>query len=566
MGCKHIKVATISIYAVNISYAIISAWIFILTEDKLNTIIKKITTLLIIMIMAVGILGCEIIENGKNDDDITVPERVVSFSLWDTQISTKADMQMYASAIKEMGYDAIDITFRWTNIEYKKDFYDFKYVNDMLDIVKEHDLLISVSLMYWSVGLSWRNDIEWQRTIQGNIYEYSDRGASPSFSDEATVNKMMDVFEAFVENVINRYGKRVFRIHARTSQYGELEFFCGLPEGMLDYGEPAIAAFKSYIRNKYLDFSVLAQRVEMPQGVLNFNQLESLSSSQLTELLYYDWQIFRQNEVIKLAQRFQNILKGIDENVPFAIQVGCFFDANASDKRGLFDPYLASKVADIIHTDDGPNFPHDFSLDYIDVSDNVALASEIDGFWHPVIQDMVSAGDKSLAPYVRQARMSGEAGIKYLNTANWGINSIREFKDALSQYPVVFLNAIKRQPRDESIAILINTCDFIYKKRAMTDMLQNTYNHLSGGNKKVRFVTDTQLVENPHLLNEITTLYIGNTFGQYHITDGLAVLLKDADISIKSQQSPNNIVLKDNYGIVLDSTISNIIKSKISTI
>ena len=529
----------------------------------MSKLFAKIFTVLLCVMMMTSFFSCTQDDNEIDDPNpIVHPDKMVNFSLWDWQVSTSGDAKRLAQEIKAMGFTGVDFTFRWSSLEYEKDNYYFSYIDSMLDEFKKEDLLISTSLMFWSINIPWMDDIEWQKTSGGQIYEFTGRGASPSFSHQPTVDKMVNSFKAFSSHVIDRYGDRVTRIHARTSQYGELEYFCG-SDFMLDYGAPAISAFKEYLQLQHGTVNSLLQSTAVTESFTAWEDLNAFTPHRLSELFYYDWQMFRQREALSLSKLFQNALKEIDENIPFALQVGCVWDASASNMRGVFDPYLASKACDILHTDDGPGFPHDFSMDLINVTDEVEYASEIDGFWHPTIQTLVKSGDTSLSPYVRQARMMGEAGIKYLNTANWSYTEIKTYQTQLSNYPTAFTGATVRSPREENIAILINTADFIYKQRNMADMLLSTYNSLSAGNtKKVRFVTDTQLIENPQLLNEIQTLYLGSTYGEYCIRKELVSLLLSSQTKLSAMDNSSNILFKDEYRIFLSAQLSNGLKAK----
>ncbi len=494
---------------------------------------------------------------GNNGDDtggkeIVFPEKHVNFSFWDWQVATPSDARRLASLVKEMGYTGVDFTFRWTSIEYDKDEYYFDYVDDILDEFDKKDLFISTSLMFWSINIPWHEEIEWQKLSDGTIYDFSGRGASPSFSHAPTVEKMLNAFKAFATHINTRYEGRVTRIHARTSQYGELEYFCG--SGMLDYGQPAMDAFVEYLKDGYGTVSALLEKTKVSKSFTSWETLSEAEPQELSELFYFDWQMFRQREALNLSALFDDALEEINPDIPFALQVGSLWDAAAATLRGVFDPYLASKACDILHTDDGPGFPHAFSIDLTSVTGGVEYASEIDGFWHPTIQALVNQGDKSLSPYVTQAREMGRSGIKYLNTANWSLKEMQDYQTPLTSYVSQFLLAEERSPHDASIAILINTVDFIYKARAMDALLLQTYNSLSeNGTKKVRFVTDTQLIENPQLLNGIQKLYIGTTYGEYCMREELITTLLASDTQLISNESTAGIAFKNEYRINCDA-------------
>ncbi len=530
--------------------------------------VKKLCCFLLAMIMCVIYAGCgdnseKPKESPSTEKEINMPDKFVTFSLWDWMISTSGDAAAMIKVIKNMGYNAVDFTFRWQTLEYTKGEYSFRYIDSIMDEIIKADMYISTSLMYWTIGIPWADEIELQKTSDGNVYEFSGRGASPSFSDEETVNVMVNAFKAFASHISDKYGDKVFRIHARTSQYGELEYFCDVGDGkILDYGEPAINAFKKYLKNKF----VTPEAIDAAYGtnVSDWDSLDEIEPKQLSDMFYFDWQTFRQREVLNLSSKFDKALEKINPDIPFALQVGCYWDAAATYARGLIDPYLASKVCDIIHTDDGPNFPHNFSIDYVSVSDKVEYASEIDGYSHPTIQQMIALGDKSLSPYIVQAEKMGEAGIKYLNTANWSYSQVLEYEDTLAQYPIAFYNATPRADYDPEKVILINTADILYKKTIMTTFLMEDYNLLSGSNgRKVRFVTDTQLLENPELLAGITDIYLGKTTGNCYMRQDFVNLLKTSSVKIHTYEKKEKVTFLNEYGKNISSEDSAALKNKI---
>ena len=487
-------------------------------------------------------------ENEQEEEtEIIQPERSVNFSFWDWQVGTAGDAESLAETIKELGFTGVDFTFRWTSLEYTKGTYSFRYIDTILDKFAEQDLFVSTSLMFWSIGLPWWEDLEWQQMPDGTIYEFSGRGASPSFEDEETVKKMEDAYRAFTSHIYERYGERLIRMHARTSQYGELEYFCSAGE-MLDYGEPAVEAFRTFLKEKYKTPEGLIKASGNALRFTSLDELDGMSGKNLSDAFYYDWQVYRQQACLELTSSFRDIQHETAPGVPFALQVGSIWDAAATNLRGVFDPWLASKSCDILHTDDGPGYPHDFSIDYTDVNPDVELASEIDGRWHPTIEALVQKGDKSLSPYITQATRMGKKGIKYLNTANWNSGDIDEFADALSQYPEVFLNAELREAADPEIAILINTADVVYKMKAADQLYGAPFTRLSSnGDKQVRFVTDTQLLEHPELLDEIKVLYLGNAYGGYYMTEALGKLLKSSDVMLYTEEDPSTLTLRNEY-------------------
>ena len=516
---------------------------------------------LAVMLCLLGLCGCLwSCQDEKPGGEITPPEieqpaQSVNFSFWDWQIGTAGDAENLFKKAKKLGFTGIDLTFRWTNLEYERGEYDFRYIDALLDEIVNQDMFLSTSLMFWSINLPWQGEIEWQKMENGTVYEFSGRGACPSFSDADTVKAMTDAYAAFTKHVYERYGERVLRMHARTSQYGELEYFCDA-DSMLDYGAPAVSAFRAYLKREHPTAADLKAAAGGARDFASADELDAIGGKELSTLFYFDWQVFRQEECLKLASALRGVQKVNAPGVPFGLQVGSIWDAAATTKRGVFDPWLASLACDILHTDDGPGYPHDFSMDYIDVNPAVELASEIDGRWHPAIQALVQKGDYSLAPYLTQAARMGAKGIKYLNTANWNSGDFEDFETALAGYAPTFLEAERRSARDETKAVLINIPDLLYKQRAATDLYQTIFNKLAeDGKKQVRFVTDSQLLAHPELLDGIETLYVGQLSGELCLRREIAALFVEKNVTLHADAGAA-VTVKNEYRVPLAASLA----------
>ena len=129
---------------------------------------KKVAAVFLVLLMALGLPACgtpaseSSEEENSSNPEVTMPEQFVTFSFWDWQIGTAGDAANLAKQIKAMGYNGADITFRWTRLEYTRGDYGFRYIDAILDAFAEEDLFLSTSLMFWSIGLPWAEEIEWQ--------------------------------------------------------------------------------------------------------------------------------------------------------------------------------------------------------------------------------------------------------------------------------------------------------------------------------------------------------------------------------------------------------------------
>ena len=134
-------------------------------------------------------------------------------------------------------------------------------------------------------------------------------------------------------------------------------------------------------------------------------------------------------------------------------------------------------------------------------------------------------------------------------------------RNLLKEYSELFFNTSKREyvgdvnPAHAKTAILINTADLIYKKQSAeaSYMLGDFYNLVTeNGKYKMQFLTDTQLLENPQLLDEYTTLYLGGLFNnEYYMRTALVDLLKSKQTTLKPYTNAATFTLKNEYGIVI---------------
>ena len=500
-------------------------------------------------------------DNSFIDEEATIEmralknEKETNFTLWSWQITSPELAQEYATLIKGSNFDGIDFSVLWKDFEPKQNNFDWEYLDSILDVFVKNDLNLSLNIILWTTGLEWKDTLDFQQTLSKTVYIYDEQhGPSICLNSEKNLKIIENSIQAFASHCNEKYQQYITRWHIRTSCYGELEYS---PVTELDYSTFAMEAFYNYLFEKYEDVSVFNKNYGFTLN--SWDELKNIEYSTISETCNYDWKLFKQQTIINLANLSGNIFKIANSKIPVAIQVGSFWDTKAAVFRGIFDPYTISKEsgADIIQIADAPDWPHDFSIDMVTSTTGKFIAMELDGAWQ---------GEEVFTNYLKQASLAGESGVKYLSTANWEKSQIEKYSTTyLSHYKSLFTINTPRQEADVTEVILVNTLDFIMKQPPMDlyELYKRAYKVMTGDkNRKVRFLTDTQIIENPNLLNDIKELHFGTLDSINYMYDELGILLANSDcrlIDDKSEQ-PNFL---NQFQKPLDDSIQTILRTKI---
>ncbi|MHB9032990.1 MAG: beta-galactosidase [Anaerolineae bacterium] len=434
----------------------------------------------------------------------TSPEnRFLYLSVWSFQLSNPGDMVYYARQAKKIGFDGIGLIVTWDKIETQKDIFNWDWLDECLDIIAAEDLKLSLGLMFWTSGLPWNKELCLQQTADGSTFVYDNlRGPLVCLNDPATLGQVQDALRAWTSHTMNKYGDRVVKYSAHFSVFGEVEYS---PAGVaIDYSPSELAAFRTYMHAR--DGGLAGINRDYGLELATWDEFDQLPVPGLLEISDYDWLQFRQQTLVNLNQMVAETIHQEAPDKLVAMQVGSVWDQAAATQRSVFDPYLISRAVDVLHIDDAPGWPHDFSNDLTEsLIPGRLLAQELDGAQHTqAIPDL----------YLRQARMTGDSGVTIMNTANWSWQALIEWRDKLfSQYVPLFKHGQVRPLAPQNRAVFYNTADFISRqpRSPQTSVLEGVYRKLSvDGAQRLRFVSDSMLLENPALLDELTEgLYLG---------------------------------------------------------
>jgi hypothetical protein len=475
--------------------------------------------------------------------------------LWSWQISSPELAQEYTTLIKESDFDGIDFCVLWNDFEPEQNNFKWDYLDSILDVFIKNDMNLSLSIMFWTGDLAWKDSLDFQETINGTTYIYDEqRGPSICLSSQKNIKIIENTIQAFASHCNEKYKQYITRWHIRTSGYGVLEY---TPVIDLDYSKPSMEAFYNYLFEKYEDVFVFNS--DYGFDLASWDEKKEIDYLTLTDTCIYDWKMFKQQTIINIAKLSIDIFKTANDKIPVAVQTGSFWDTMASVFRGVFDPYTvaAETNADIIHISDAPEWPHYFSIDLVSSTTNKMIAMEMDGAWQ---------GEGVYNSYLQQASISGESGVKYLNTANWEKDQIEKYSQTyLSHYKDLFTAAAPRSEADQTKVILVNTLDFIMKKPPVDlyQLYKNAYKVMTGSeNKKIRFITDTQIIKNPGLLDNIKEIHLGLLDDINYMYDELGILLADSDCRIIDDKNgqPNFL---NQFQKPLDNNIQEKLREKI---
>ncbi|MBQ6809549.1 MAG: beta-galactosidase [Clostridia bacterium] len=480
----------------------------------------------------------------------------VNLTVWSWQVPSAEYAEKYAEEAKKLGFDGIDFVVQWKKFEAVQGEFDWKYLDSILDVFVKHDLGISISVLFWTEGLEWRDELDFQMTSDGKIYAYDDmRSHFLALNSEKNIAVMENTLKYFAAHCDGKYKENITRWYIRTSVYAEMEYSSLVD---LDYSPSAISAFKKFLQEKYAACAVFNKHYGY--SVESWEELANMDGVELAKTCLYDWKLFKQKTIIDISNMYTKIFKIANPDIPVSLQLSSIWDTSASFYRGVFDPYVIateSKV-DIIQISDSPVWPHDFSIDLLaSFTSGQYIAMETDGSWR---------GESAFDDYVKQVSDSVSSGASYINAVNWEYEDLLLYGEKyLSQYKSSADSAKNRSIHDVTDVILINTRDFLLRTppQDMHDLYYYAYRNMSSwGSKKVRFITDTQILADPTILNSITKIHVGELADVIVMSDEVGKLLAESSITLVDDLNaqPNFI---NEYGEPLQEEVQVALRAKL---
>jgi len=149
---------------------------------------------------------------------------------------------------------------------------------------------------------------------------------------------------------------------------------------------------------------------------------------------------------------------------------------------------------------------------------------------------------------------------------NWELEDLQTYGlKYLSRYKTAAETAPERKLHDETDVILINTRDFLLKNppQDMHDLYYYAYKNMSSSSgKKVRFISDTQILEDPTILNGVRKIHVGELSDVVIMSSELGKLLASSSIIIVDDVNaqPNFI---DEFGSPLAEEVQVALRAKL---
>ena len=492
---------------------------------------------------------------GAGEAEAAVVESTVGITLFSWQIPSPDYAAKYCDKIKECGFDNVEIVVLWSDIEPEQGKFSFALTDSVLDVFKDAGLKISLSLLFWSERLEWKDVLEYQMTSDGEIYRYDDfRGSFLALNSAENLEIATNTLGYFAAHYSDRYGDCLTGWSVRTDCFAKMEYSSLVD---LDYSPSAVSAFVDFLQGKYTSVEILNSY--FGTDFASFDSIKGIKREELRKRFEYDWKLFKQQTLIDFCNLCAEIFRIADPSVPVTLQISSFWDTSAAFYRGFFDPYVVSRetTVDTIQIIDAPTWPHDFSVDLLTSLTNKEISMETDGSWQ---------GENVFKDYLKQVELSARSGVKIIQTVNWELEDIESYGAAyLSKFKDLYKNAEPRPDCDETDVILVNTLDFLLKEppQDLHDLYYYAYKNMTGSSgRKVRFITDTQLIDDPTLIEGVKKVHLGQLDTVMHMRDDVGRILAESGVILVDDRNeqPNFI---NEYDEPLDEDVQVKLREKL---
>ena len=474
-------------------------------------------------------------ENAEQVEQAVV-ESTVGITLFSWQVPSKEYAEKYCAEIKKCGFDCVEFVVLWSDIEPEQGKFSFKQTDEVLDVFTENGLKISLSLLFWSERLDWKDKLDYQMTADGEIFRYDDtRGSFLALNSQNNLAVIANTLAYFAAHFSDRYKDSLASWSIRTDCFAKMEYSSVAD---LDFSPSAMAAFIEFLESKYITADLFNKYFKTE--IESFESLAVMGKTELRDLCEYDWKLFKQQTLTDVTNLYTEIFRIADPSIPVALQISSFWDTSAAFYRGFFDPYFVSRETsvDIIQITDSPTWPHDFSVDLLTSLSDKKISMETDGSWQ---------GEKMFTDYLTQVELSAKSGVTVIQTVNWELEDIEKSGATyLAKFKDLYKNAEQRKDYDETDVILVNTLDFLLKEppQDLHDLYYYAYKNMTGSsNRKVRFITDTQIIEDPTILDNVKKIHLGELDDVMHMRDEVGKQLAERDIILVDDhnEQPNFI-------------------------
>ncbi len=352
---------------------------------------------------------CEVI-----DVPATVDERYFIYRIWNFNITPMYAFKTTVDAAVDAGFNAVKVHIPWALVQPTADTLDFAAFDEMIDyVVKDKGLKVAIS-----IDLTRRAEDALvgpehiQQDPNGNLCVGGAPGGDRtviSFCSEYAVDLAVKFYGDAVAHYHERYGDAVLFYLPAFNPYCEAEYWA---VGDYDYSPLAKAAFAAFLEEEYGTTEAL--NTALGTQYASFAAVEPPTTTVGTGDFDVLWLRFRHEKLKYVIDALSAAQKKVAPDSKITIQVGSVFD-DATPRRGTLAFTALCENVDVLWVDDGPAYPHDFSMDYIRsaLPAHVEIANEIDG---------PAQTNASLANYLDQGMTSFLHGATYVSIANWSID------------------------------------------------------------------------------------------------------------------------------------------------
>ncbi len=515
---------------------------------------KKYTAFLLVLATVISLcVGCsgngmkelEIKEYSGFGDMLSLVDNAIEiqsepnsmgFSIWSYQLADGDDAKDYLKRIKDYGFETIDFSVLWSDFEVEENKYNWTFIDEVMDVFVEEGYKLNLSIVFWTYNLPFAEKLDLQENAVGEIYAYDEvRSSFLCLSSDKNLRYMEDAILAFASHVYDRYAENILSWQIKLSELGEVAFSSTVD---LDYSQPSFEAFLGYVKNKYNTIKKFNSAYKT--SYKSWEQLESEKKTKITSVCEYDWKLFKQNTLVSVQKIATDVFKAVAPNVPVIFRVGTVGDSMSAVFRGIFDPYTVAlnSGSDIIQSDYFTDLKYNFYLDMMTYTTGKALSFEVNGPWQ---------GAEEMEKTLLIAEAAGRTGIASLTVSNWTKTDIAVYGETyLSRYDDLFKSENQRKDPDVTDIIIINTLDFIIRQppSSIYEIYKNAYRNMSGkSERKVIFLTDTQVIENPTLLDGVKKIHLGALNNVTYMYDELGKILAEGKYVLvdDDNQQPNFI-------------------------
>lgn len=459
-------------------------------------------------------------ENTDENAEPAEKSAVAGGVLWSFEIPENGDVSEILAQYKDAGLDYIDFRILWSSFEVEKGKYNWTFFDKIMKQITDAGYFAGVSLVLWTNGLSFKDELELQKTADGEIYVYDEsRGEFPSLTSENNKKIIFSAIEALADRIAEKYSDKTVVCQVLTSPFGDAGYSA---EEDLDYSDSAAEAFYAFIAEKYQSPEKFSEIYAL--NVETFDDLKNIGLEKLAETCVYDRKLFKQKTLAEFQKEACKIFKAADSSVLFKLSFGGIGDTKAAVYRGFFDPYEAEKTvgADIISAEPENGGSVLFTSDYIG-------STAMQSFELSVYERDLSEEKKS---DILSAAKNGKLdGICFDITEN--AENTEFIKEAVSA-----VKGAKKPELSDKGVIFVNTADFVLRSpaKSLYAAFAEKYSEISeNGTKTVRFITDTMLTDGK--AGEITELLSSVSGKYFYLTEEAAKTLKEKQIYLKTEKA-----------------------------